>query len=274
MAPSAATVRNMLSMFQDSTGSTERTANKFLKSTGYNLNQAVDLYFQSTNSEPRQNPVVPKLEKLFDSLRDAQDAQNEMGLDAVMKYLSEDLSLSIENAELLVAMELVQAPSVGEITRTGFVNGWKDTGCEPNLKAQSKHVSNLAKSLSTNSDLFKNVYKHTFVCAREKDQKALSLENALTYWEVLFSPPGWEWKGAKHDWFQLWKQFLAEKWTRSVNKDMWNMTLNFATKSVEDETLSFWSEDGAWPSVIDDFVAWCKGKGVVKADEAMEVDDS
>jgi DCN1-like protein 1/2 len=55
---------------------------------------------------------------------------------------------------------------------------------------------------------------------------------------------------------------------------MWNMTLNFAIKCVEDETLSFWSEDGAWPSVIDDFVAWCKEKGIVKANEAMEVDNS
>lgn len=47
---------------------------------------------------------------------------------------------------------------------------------------------------------------------------------------------------------------------------MWNMTLEFALKSVDDESLSFWSEDGAWPSVIDDFVEWCKAKGVTKVD--------
>ena len=93
----------------------------------------------------------------------------------------------------------------------------------------------------------------------------------MIYWGMLFSPPGMEWKTPNHDWLDLWKTFLGEKWTRSVNKDMWNMTLEFALKSMSDESLSFWSEDGAWPSVIDDFVAWCKQKGIGKT-ESMDVD--
>jgi DCN1-like protein 1/2 len=79
------------------------------------------------------------------------------------------------------------------------------------------------------------------------------------------------WRTAHHNWLDLWTTFLKETWTRSVNKDMWNMSLEFAVKSMEDETLSFWNEDGAWPSVIDDFVAWCRGKGIGEA-ETMDVD--
>jgi DCN1-like protein 1/2 len=90
---------------------------------------------------------------------------------------------------------------------------------------------------------------------------------------MLFTAPGLEWKTPNHDWLSLWKEFLGEKWTRSVNKDMWNMTLEFALKSLSDESLSFWNEDGAWPSVIDDFVAWCRQKGIAKA-ESMDVDQS
>lgn len=41
---------------------------------------------------------------------------------------------------------------------------------------------------------------------------------------------------------------------------MWNQLFEFYLKSIEDETLSFWSEDGAWPGVIDDFVAYAKEK--------------
>lgn len=41
-----------------------------------------------------------------------------------MAYL-ENLNVSLENAEFLVVLDLVQAPSVGEITREGFVDGWK-----------------------------------------------------------------------------------------------------------------------------------------------------
>lgn len=50
-----------------------------------------------------------------------------MELESTMSYVSEKLNVSLENAELFVVMELVQAPSIGEITRAGFVDGWKTT---------------------------------------------------------------------------------------------------------------------------------------------------
>lgn len=140
-------------------------------------------------------------------------------------------------------------------------------------KDHAKHIRKLVKSLSKDPALFKKVYKYAFIVGRESDQKSLGLENALIYWELLFAPPGMQWKNEHRDWLALWKKFLAEKWTRSVNRDMWNMALEFAFKSMEDDSLSFWNEDGAWPSVIDDFVQWCKDNGVGKS-EQMEVDNA
>lgn len=55
-----------------------------------------------------------------------------MELESTMEYLSSKLNISLENAELFVALELLQAPSVGEITRRGYVDGWKTAGYEPN----------------------------------------------------------------------------------------------------------------------------------------------
>ncbi|KFH48433.1 Defective in cullin neddylation protein-like protein [Hapsidospora chrysogenum ATCC 11550] len=188
-----------------------------------------------------------------------------------MSYLQDKLKVSLENAELFVVLEIVQAPSVGEITRAGFVDGWKQTSCDATIKDQAAFVRQRVTYLSTDTNLFKKVYRYTFVAGRDKDQKALSLENAMVYWEALFSKPGWEWKSKNHDWLSCWKKFLSEKWTRSVNRDMWNMTLEFALKSSQDETLSFWSEEGAWPSVIDDFVEWCRQQGIAKS-ESMDVD--
>ncbi len=81
------------------------------------------------------------------------------------------------------------------------------------------------------------------------------------------------WASGTTDWLKLWLEFLNAKWTKTVNKDMWNQTLEFFTKSREDETMSFWSEEGAWPSVIDDFVVWVREKrgGGAVADN-METD--
>lgn len=142
---------------------------------------------------------------------------------------------------------------------------------EVNTQAQASHIAGLVSRLSTDQALFKKVYRYAFIAGRERDHKALSLENAIIYWGMLFSKPGWEWISENHNWLDHWKEFLGEKWTRTVNKDMWNMILEFAVKSKEDETLSFWSEDGAWPSVIDDFVEWLKQRGI-GVTQSMDVD--
>ncbi|PNY24173.1 Defective in cullin neddylation protein [Tolypocladium capitatum] len=213
-----------------------------------------------------------KLEGVFKSLRDdTADEKDKLELDSTMDYLGNKLKISLENAELFVALELVQAPNVGEITRKGYVDGWKVTGVGATHQEHAVHIRKLISSLSTDVALFKKVYRHAFVAGREQDQKSLALDNAMVYWGMLFTSPGVAWKTKNHDWLELWKTFLNEKWTRSVNKDMWNMTLEFALKAKSDETLSFWSENGAWPSVIDDFVEWCREQGIGKP-ESMDVD--
>jgi DCN1-like protein 1/2 len=140
----------------------------------------------------------------------------------------------------------------------------------PSLTAHKKHIKECTKALSTDTAYFRKVYRAAFTAGKEPDQKALQRENALVYWDMMFAPPGMKWETATTDWLAEWKAFLGDKWTRSVNKDMWNQTLEFALKSMEDETLGFWSEDAAWPGVIDDFVVWCRERKV--GGSGMEVD--
>ncbi|KAF5684859.1 putative SCRO [Fusarium denticulatum] len=229
-------------------------------------------FFSSNGDTKGPSPLEVSLDKLFTQLQDSSDEKDKLELDSTMSYLTEKLQVNIENAELLVALELLQAPSVGVITRKGYVDGWKVTGAGTTHQEHAAHLRKLTKSLSSDPTLFKKVYRHTFVAGRDGDQKALNLETALVYWDILFAPPGMEWKTPNHNWLELWKSFLNAKWTRSVNKDMWNMTLEFALKSLSDESLSFWNEDGAWPSVIDDFVDWCREQGIGKTD-GMDVDN-
>lgn len=139
------------------------------------------------------------------------------------------------------------------------------------ISKQKTYVAGQIKQLSTDMALFKKVYKHVFVCAKEKGQKALPLDNAIVYWTLLFSSPGMKWATASTNWIKLWIEFLNTKWTKSVNKDMWNQTAHFFEKTMEDETLSFWSEDGAWPGVIDQFVEYAKKERGDTAD-TMETD--
>lgn len=50
-----------------------------------------------------------------------------MGVDGAMTYLT-DLGVNLENAEMLVVFEIIQAPYVGELSKQGFVDGWTAIG--------------------------------------------------------------------------------------------------------------------------------------------------
>lgn len=213
---------------------------------------------------------VAAIEKAYDDLVTPArgDTKESLSAETTQEYL-EALGVNMENAEQFVVMELVQSPSIGEITRNGFVSGWSATDLTTFGKtAQKNHVRRLINQLSTDPALFKKVYRHSFIAGKEASQKSIPLEHALVYWQLLFAPPGRPWKSASRDWAKLWEDFLTEKWTRSVNKDMWNMTLEFANKSIEDEALSFYSEEDSWPAVVDEFVAWHRKR---EQSEAMDV---
>ena len=100
----------------------------------------------------------------------------------------------------------------------------------------------------------------------------MPLESAIIYWKMLFSAPGIPWESAGTNWLDLWTEYLEKNWTKTVSKDMWNQTAEFAMKSRNDGALRFYSEDGAWPSVIDDFVAWIKETRPLANGDAMDTD--
>ncbi|KAI1373009.1 DUF298-domain-containing protein [Hypoxylon crocopeplum] len=267
MPPQSSAQKAAVSSFVSITGAPERVATRHLKATGYKLHEAVDAYFQSNagGSTPAKDAQYTKL---FDSLRnEEQDAKDTLRADSSMTYL-QGIGVDLEGASLFLAMELVQAPTIGEITREGFVKGWKQTGADAKLDAQKQQFKRLISSLAKDRDLFRRVYRYAFVVGREGDQRALSLDNAILYWEMLFKKPGMAWIGATAhiNWLTEWTEFLRENWTRSVSRDMWNQTLEFAFKSMDDDSLGFWSEDGAWPGVVDDFVAWYGHKSEMDVD--------
>lgn len=56
------------------------------------------------------------------------DDKDKMELESTMTYLEKHLGVNLENAELFIALEIVKAPNLGEITRRGFVEGWLSQG--------------------------------------------------------------------------------------------------------------------------------------------------
>ncbi|KAI9759657.1 MAG: Scaffold-type E3 ligase [Candelina submexicana] len=218
---------------------------------------------QGTASSTPQFPA--SLHKLFDSYRDQpKDNPDVIGIEGAMQYL-QALGINLDEVSVLVISEALQSPTMGEFTREGYLTGWQrlaagHPGGAGTIANQSVLIGKLCSNLPYDEEIFKRVYNHTFLIARNPGQKAILLDTAVEYWRLLFTSPSVTWNTATTPWLDYYIEFLETKWKKGVNKDMWTMTLSFYNKTKEDEYFGWWSEDGAWPSVLDDFVRFVQEK--------------
>ncbi|MCJ1281495.1 Scaffold-type E3 ligase [Xylographa opegraphella] len=214
-------------------------------------------YFQNPSASTGKSGTTSSLNKLFDKYRDDPESPDTIGAAGTMKYLM-DLTLSLDEPVVLAILTELSAPTMGELTREGFLAGWRALGAD-SLPKQTAVLPHLRGQLSANPDYFRRVYKHTFLLARTPGQKGVALDTAIEFWRLLFGSSGIQWRGRDGtDWLGLWCGFVEERWKKSVSKDMWDQTGVFALKSLEDGTMAWWSEDGAWPGVLDEFVVFVR----------------
>lgn len=139
------------------------------------------------------------------------------------------------------------------------------------------HAATLRKRIPTHPESFRKVYRFAFPLCRMQGQRNLTFEIASEQWQLFFTSAngGVEWNTATTPWLDWYIEFLESRNTRVVNKDLWEQTEVFLRKSLEDESFSWWSADGAWPGALDDFVAYVqqdKRGGKASGGEAMEVE--
>ncbi|KAI2039172.1 Scaffold-type E3 ligase [Ophidiomyces ophidiicola] len=229
-------------------------------------------YFQShpTASKATENT----LSKLFDRYRDSPtDNPDGIGIDGAMKYLA-DIKVNLDEVACLAISELLRSPSMGEFTRQGFIDGWKDLGADT-LKDQALFASSLRKQIPTDPVLFRRVYRYTFILCRLPGQRHLTLDIAAEQWRIFFTPDngGISWNTQKTPWLDWWIEFVEESWKRPINKDLWEQTEVLMRKTAEDPSLRWWSPDGAWPGAVDDFVLLAKKRlGNSASSDTMKVE--
>ncbi|OCH85216.1 DUF298-domain-containing protein [Obba rivulosa] len=109
---------------------------------------------------------------------------------------------------------------------------------------------------------FLELYMFCFALAKPPQARNIDMETACAFWTVLVVP--------KYPLMSDILEFISEKGTyKGVNKDLWSMTLEFCMTVNAD--LSNYDADGAWPSMLDDFVAWKKSKAA-SGDAPVTVD--
>jgi len=204
---------------------------------------------------------------LLTSADNAASDPDRIGMDGVMQYF-EAIGVAIDDVSFAVTFDLVDAPSMGEFSREGFVTGWTNASTPSNpcdtTDRQKAHIQSLVHKLGSDPSYFKQVYKSSFKYAKPEDKRAVPVEDAFAFWDVFFggSKGGINWSSPGTKWYELWREYYTSKNNRPVNKDLWNQVAELVNKTREagGEKLEWWSEDGAWPTAVDDFVAFVKEK--------------
>ncbi|KAL8686410.1 MAG: hypothetical protein Q9218_007123 [Villophora microphyllina] len=108
----------------------DSVAAKTLKSHNWNLDQALNAYYNANSNKSSASDLssTQSLNKLFDKYRDlennASGEPDTIAVEGSMKYFA-DLGIALDEPVVLVISSELNAPTMGELTRQGFVDGWK-----------------------------------------------------------------------------------------------------------------------------------------------------
>ncbi|KAF8373999.1 hypothetical protein PRIPAC_80428 [Pristionchus pacificus] len=253
--PSSSAERSAVKSFCDMMHTTEEVAISCLSPVGYDVEEAIDNYYQSRNTtlggthwhdklfehehlfgdQHQQRCDETSVRNLFERYaNDPLDSQpDRIGPHGVARLLR-DLSLDAEDRRVLVLASKMEAQVMCEFSLPEWLKGMQT------LNTIFRFTKNAIISVQP-------VYQFAFGYGKKAGHRNLDLDIALVYWRILFQD--------QFPLLSLWEEFMTAQ-GKPVTRDTWNLLGEFAATFSED--LSDYDEDGAWPVVLDKFVTWAR----------------
>eukprot|EP00727_Mastigamoeba_balamuthi_P007656 m51a1_g3510 hypothetical protein (235) ;mRNA; f:871570-872688 len=171
-----------------------------------------------------------------------------IGPDQVGK-LCEDVGVSPEDVSVLVLSYHLNARAMGYFTRDEWLAGLQRLRVET-LAQLRACVKGLAAQLD-DAETFRKVFRFAFLWSRERDCKVIDLQTADGLLALLMD--------GRSCHATPFREFLKEQASyKGVNLDQWTSFLEFTQVVSKDYTG--YDESGAWPVMLDEFVAWSRSK--------------
>ncbi|TKA63322.1 hypothetical protein B0A55_09493, partial [Friedmanniomyces simplex] len=117
--------------------------------------EKVDESFFNNPSSAGANPIRKSLNTTFDRYRD--DPRNEpdnIDVEGTSKLLGQ-LQIELDDVGALIFSDIVSSPSLGKITREGFVDGWAEVNID-SLPKMRNLVLQRRSALPNDRDVFKS----------------------------------------------------------------------------------------------------------------------
>lgn len=274
MAPKGAK-NALVQYFCGATGAPQAVAQRYLQKYGNNLERATNAYLDESGNASGvalSNESRAALTALFDRYAGASrltDHDEDMVTTDGALSMFGDLGIAPDSVTVLPLSYCLQSPSLGLFHREPYVTGWAmlignvKASSDEVLDQQREAIPRLQDAFARDEPLFgkglyTSVYEYAFLFTRAEGQKSLPLEVATMLWDMLLPyASSWTTGGTfSEKQYAHWKRFLNEaSGVKVITRDTWTQFLEFTHEKDAITTHDF---EAAWPSLIDDYVAWAR----------------
>jgi len=202
------------------------------------------------------------------------------------EHLCTDANITLDGALPLILSWQMGSKEMGKITKDEWVKGTSSLrisslpllslvateledllirGCAPIKPTTKKNDYDRSAYNTYARDVkagFHKLYMFCYVLAKPEQSKNLDMETSVALWSVLLVP--------KYPIMTEVIFFINNniETYKATNKDLWSMMLEFC--QTVDPNLQDYEADGAWPTLLDDFVIYKKGNGAVTNDASAD----
>jgi DCN1-like protein 1/2 len=162
-----------------------------------------------------------------------------------------DLKINPDNTDALAVFWKLHASDVGELKKQEFVEGWSALGADSIPKMASIAQDIVSKTRPGESkekmDQYRELYFWVFNYLKEnKKKRTIPKDLGLSIWSIFFNSTNFPLVAPL-------AKFLSDHDQDHFTRDLWEMCFDFLRDTKAD--FSNFDPEGAWPVLIDSFVA-------------------